>query len=130
MVIASVKRRFPYLLAAAALTVILRVASDLSWTLSALIAFVGWPLVGTIVTLDDDLRGGWSNPDGKRRPDWLTSFYWGHMAVNVAICLLVHTFEVGIGTPHGLGFLLLSIITSTVGTLLIRAGPPPSPEDR
>jgi hypothetical protein len=31
---------------------------------SLMIFFVGWPIGGTLVTIDDDLKGGWSNPDG------------------------------------------------------------------
>ena len=26
--------------------------------------FSTWPIIGMIVTIDDDLPGGWSNPDG------------------------------------------------------------------
>jgi uncharacterized protein len=34
-----------------------------SFAASFLIFFVGWPLLGTLVTIDDDLPGGWSNPE-------------------------------------------------------------------
>lgn len=34
---------------------------------SLMIFFVGWPIGGTLVTIDDDLKGGWSNPDGTVR---------------------------------------------------------------
>ena len=37
-----------------------------------LAVFVGWPVFGTIVTIDDDLPGGWSNPDGNATPEWKT----------------------------------------------------------
>jgi hypothetical protein len=32
----------------------------------------GWAAVGHLVTLDDDLSGGWSNPDGDSRAAWLS----------------------------------------------------------
>jgi hypothetical protein len=50
-----------------------------------LIFFVGWPIVGTLVTIDVDLPGGWSNPDGTERPDWLEAPYWGQVVFGVAI---------------------------------------------
>jgi hypothetical protein len=54
---------------------------DLSLGVSLLIFFVGWPLVGTLVTLDDDLKGGWSNPDGTARPPWLETPFWGQIVI-------------------------------------------------
>ena len=30
-----------------------------------------WPLAGSIITFDDDLPGGWSNPDGDEPFPWL-----------------------------------------------------------
>jgi hypothetical protein len=44
--------------------IVVHLALGLSVGVSLLIFFVGWPLVGTVVTLDDDLKGGWSNWDG------------------------------------------------------------------
>jgi hypothetical protein len=35
-----------------------------------LIGFSGWALVGHIVTADDDLPGGWSNPFGELPFPW------------------------------------------------------------
>jgi hypothetical protein len=32
------------------------------WLWSALAAFIAWPIVGRLITLDDDLPGGWSHP--------------------------------------------------------------------
>jgi hypothetical protein len=66
-------------------------AGGLSWGFSALISFVGWPLVGTLVTADDDLPGAWSNPDGTIPPPWReglvgANFDWG-LGVSVHCCL-------------------------------------------
>jgi hypothetical protein len=30
------------------------------------IGFSGWAFIGHLVTIDDDLPGGWSNPDGRQ----------------------------------------------------------------
>ena len=55
----------PMLLAIAFVaSIVVHFSFGLSLGLSFLIFFVGWPLVGTLVTIDDDLPGGWSNPDG------------------------------------------------------------------
>jgi hypothetical protein len=45
-----------------------------SWPIGyvALALFIVWPLIGTLITIDDDLPGGWSNPDGKTTPEWRT----------------------------------------------------------
>lgn len=34
------------------------------------IALSGWAFIGHLVTVDDDLPGGWSNPDGKVPAPW------------------------------------------------------------
>ena len=55
-------------------------ALDVSLGLSFLLFFVAWPLGGTLITIDDDLPGGWSNPDGTVRPPWLEAPFWGQVA--------------------------------------------------
>lgn len=59
-----------------AVLIIIAIAISISmdWPLGfvALALFVGWPIVGTIVTIDDDLPGGWNNPEGKATPEWKT----------------------------------------------------------
>jgi hypothetical protein len=50
-----------------------------------LIFFVGWPIIGTLLTLDDDLSGGWSNPDGTVRAPWLEAPFWGPIFAGLAL---------------------------------------------
>jgi hypothetical protein len=38
-----------------------------------------------VVTLDDDLKGGWSNPDGRVRPPWLESPFSGQIVFGLAV---------------------------------------------
>lgn len=54
---------------------------------SLLLFFVGWPLIGTLVTIDDDLRGGWSNPDGNVRPPWQETLFWGQLSAGLAFAI-------------------------------------------
>jgi hypothetical protein len=45
------------------------------------VAFAAWMLLGHLVTIDDDLPGGWSNPDGRSR------FPMRELAVKILILL-------------------------------------------
>ena len=49
------------------LTVVLSSVFSLGFLWAFVIAFA-WPMLGLIVTFDDDLPGGWPNPDGKEKP--------------------------------------------------------------
>ena len=40
---------------------------------------IGWPLGGTLITIDDDYPGRWSNPDGKFVREWLTPWWWADL---------------------------------------------------
>jgi hypothetical protein len=53
--------------------------------LTALLFFVGWPLKWTLITADDDLPGGWSNPDGTVQPPWRTARFWADFVFRLAI---------------------------------------------
>lgn len=55
-----------------------------------LLALVGIPILSNVVTIDDDLPGGWSNPDGKQIPPWL---HW-HFLVQLLL----------MGSVSGVGF--------------------------
>lgn len=49
-----------------------------SWA-SLLVLLIAWPVVGTLITVDDDLPGGWSNPDGTVVPEWKTLWWWADL---------------------------------------------------
>ena len=65
--------------------VTLHVYFGVSLGLALLIFFVGWPVLGTLITIDDDSKGGWSNPDGTVRPPWLQAPFWGQIIVGFAL---------------------------------------------
>jgi hypothetical protein len=59
----------------------------------SLLILLGWSSLGQLVTLDDDLPGGWSNPDGdpssaRRAKIWLCST----VATFAAVFWLLYTF--------------------------------------
>ena len=93
--------------------------AGLRWGMSAFAAFVGWPLVGMIATADDDLPGGWSNPDGTVPPPWRTSLYRGQMCEGLAIASLISALDLGIRTNSGLIFVALSVATGAIALRLL-----------
>lgn len=69
------------------------VALSLLWQIPyifSVIGFATWAFVGHLVTADDDLPGGWSNPDGR------LPFLWGELGAKAAVllvsCLLAALF--------------------------------------
>jgi hypothetical protein len=69
-------------LALAAISGVLALAFSWDFGVVTFGFFVGWPLAGTLITLDDDFPGGWSNPDGKTRPEWATLIWW----IDILLC--------------------------------------------
>src|SRR6266446_4251085 len=68
----ATQRYFTFLAVLACASVAVTLVTRWHIGLVALAFFIGWPLIGTLITLDDDLPGGWSNPDGKTKPEWKT----------------------------------------------------------
>jgi hypothetical protein len=86
----STKRGYLVLLGVlAVIAIALRLVLGLNLGVSTLVLFVGWPLVGTLITLDDDFRGGWSNPDGTVTPVWKTSPFWADIILCRGAVVLV-----------------------------------------
>jgi hypothetical protein len=83
-------------------SLIVRFWFGLSLGLSLLIFFVGWPLGGTLVTGDDDLPGGWSNPDGTEQPVWLEAPFWGRISAGVALAAAGAALDDGWRSTQGL----------------------------
>src|SRR5262245_33855799 len=71
---------------------------------SFMVFFVGWPIGGTLVTIDDDLKGGWSNPDGTVRPPWLEAPFWGQIAGGLALSLGGFAVDAGWQSSDGARF--------------------------
>lgn len=77
-----------------AIAVVLRFVFDISSAATLGVLLIGWPLVGTLVTSDDDLPGGWSNPDGTVVPEWKTSWWWADLLlVRGAVVLVAFVVE-------------------------------------
>ena len=50
------------------------------------VGFAAWAFFGHLITADDDLPGGWSNPDGARAFPWVALAAKG--AVLCALCAI------------------------------------------
>lgn len=62
------------------------VALSMLWRVPYIFTFVGVAtlvLVGHLVTIDDDLPGGWSNPDGSH------PFPWPELVIKVAVVVIL-----------------------------------------
>jgi len=103
-----------------AIILVLHFATGLGWGLSAFAILVGWPLVGTLVTADDDLPGGWSNPDGTIPPPWRTAAAWGQLLVGFAISSFVAALDTGLRTSVGAGFAVAGLAASALAFFLLR----------
>jgi hypothetical protein len=77
-------------------------AAALSLTLGVpyiytLIGLAAWPVLGQIVTADDDLPGGWSNPDGT------TPYSWRPFLVSVAVLASLVSLAVAFPSLRSIG---------------------------
>jgi len=95
-------------------------AVGIGWGLSAFAIFVGWPALGRLVTADDDLPGGWSNPDGTVPPPWRTALFWGQLSMGAAISGSVTALEMGALTKYGIEFALVAVATGVIAFVLLR----------
>jgi hypothetical protein len=95
---------------------------DISLGFAFLIFFVGWPVVGTLVTIDDDLPGGWSNPDGSVRPPWLEAPFWEQLIAGVALSSAGVAIDKGWNPQGSMLFWLLAVVGFTVAVAMVRKG--------
>jgi hypothetical protein len=62
------------------------------------------PLFGLLITIDDDLPGGWSTPDGNVRAPWLYWENWAEIASRGAISGVGFAIDAGWYTAQALLF--------------------------
>jgi hypothetical protein len=105
---------------ASVVTLVLHFAVGLGFGVSAFVAFLGWPLLGTLVTADDDLPGGWSNPDGDITPPWRTSPFWCQLAGGCGVSAFITALEVGVLTPTGIGFACVGLVAGSIAVVVLR----------
>jgi hypothetical protein len=84
------------------------------------IALVGFPLFGLVITIDDDLPGGWSNPDGKARPPWLYWENWADLASRGAISGIGFAIDAGWHSLSGVAWALVALVGIAVNIAVHR----------
>jgi hypothetical protein len=90
-------------------------------TLAGLI--IGWPLVGTLITVDDDLPGGWSNPDGKAVPEWRMLWWWADLLlVRGALVLCLFAVEQSFVGEFGVAPFVTALAMMGVGLPILLRG--------
>jgi hypothetical protein len=109
-----------YAALASVVTLILHFALGLRFGVSAFVAFLAWPVLGTLVTADDDLPGGWSNPDGSVTPPWRTRLSWGQLVGGCGVSALVAALDMGALTPTGIGFACVGVVAGSIAIALLR----------
>lgn len=59
------------------------------------------PVVGILTTIDDDLPGGFNNPEGKARSPgpWRRWENWADLAIRAALCGIGFAIDAGWRTP-------------------------------
>ena len=93
---------------------------SLGWSMLGFL--VGWPIVGLIVTADDDLPGGWSNPDGKTSPPWSYREFWGEFVLRIALCGVGFAVDAIPEFHHSASWLVLAFLGAITGVVIIRSG--------
>ncbi|MES1191806.1 MAG: hypothetical protein ABUS47_12095 [Steroidobacter sp.] len=106
-----------------AVAVAFRLLLDIpSWfTLAGLI--IAWPLVGTLITIGDDLPGGWSNLDGKSVPEWRRLWWWADLLL-VRGALVVGSFaaEQALAGRFFIAPLVTALVMASIGLPLLLRG--------
>jgi len=87
-----------------------------------LVTLAALPLVGVLVTIDDDLPGGWSNPGGKTRPPWFYWQSWADLAARAAISGLGFAIDAGWYTPVALVWWVVGAVGAAASVWLHRRG--------
>jgi hypothetical protein len=93
---------------------------NVSLGLSFLIFFVGWPVVGMLITMDDDLKGGWSNPDGSVPPRWLQARFWGQIICGLALSSVGAAVDVGWRAEASAWYWVFAALGFAVGIPMIK----------
>jgi len=86
---------------------------------TAIAVFVGWPVIGTLVTADDDLRGGYFNPDGSAVPPWMELVFWGYLSIRAALAALAFAIEAVIAGKSCWGALVCVALLLSLGLALV-----------
>lgn len=119
----SFRRYVTTLAVMAAISVALRLICGISNGITLVVLLVGWPLGGMLTTIDDDMPGGWSNPDGKSIPEWKMLWWWADLLlVRGAIIVLAIFLEGAVSGNIALHLLVAATLMISVGLPILLRG--------
>ena len=101
-------------LVASLLAVVAHFGYGWSFGLVSLLIVLGLPMFGLLITLDDDLPGGFSNPDGDVPPPWHFREFWGEIILRASLGSVGFAVEYGWTTRES----GLSICFAAAGSLM------------
>jgi hypothetical protein len=95
----------------------------LGWSMVGFL--VAWPVAGTVITIDDSLPGGWSNPDGKAPQMWSYGQFWGQLTLRAALSLIGFAVDNGSTNPQSIPYWVAAFTGSALGVTMILKWPYP-----
>lgn len=75
--------------------------------------------MGTFITSDNDLPGGWANPDGTATPVWETLEFWGQLLGGGAIVSTAFAIQLRFSTQLLPYLLVLAFVSAALSTYLL-----------
>lgn len=79
-----------------------------------LLLLVVLPVVGLLTTIDDDLPGGFSNPEGKTRGPWRRWENWADLGIRAALGGIGFAIDAGWRTPAAILPWILGVVSIAV----------------
>lgn len=112
----KVQRYFAFLSVLGVIAAIISIATRWPIGVVTLALFIGWPVLGTLITIDDDMAGGWSNPDGKAVPEWKT-LAWHEEILLCRGSIVVVAFAIQNRNDSPLAFALIAaaVVMAAIG---------------
>ena len=121
----DIRRSLLFLAIGIALAATLSFFTKVPFAPASLIILVGWPLVGTLITADDDLPGGWSNPDGTIRPPWKYARFWADIVFRLGVVFAAVAISAKDERFVATVFWLLCVAALISSVVLFKRGVPP-----
>ena len=81
---------------------------------------VALPLAGLFITIDDDMSGGFSNPDGKTPPPWHHREFWGELVIRASLAATGFAVDYGWFTSEAVVAWAVVGVGTSVGALMMR----------
>jgi hypothetical protein len=110
------RRYFTILAVMTVIAVVARIFFDIPSWITLAVLLIGWPLGGILITIDDDMPGGWSNPDGKSVPEWKMLWWWADIfLVRGSLVVLAVVVENAVAGHFSWKSLVAAVLMAALG---------------